>query len=41
MEIKRIIPEALYYLSCEESRIKNVRKAAEQKLKDLLSWNRI
>ena len=41
MEIKRISPEAPHYLSCEDSRINNVRKAAEQKLKDLLSGNRI
>jgi len=41
MEIKRIIPKALHYLSCEESSIKNGRKAAEQKLKYLLSGNRI
>jgi len=41
MEIKRISPEAPHYLSCEDSSINNVRKAARQKLKDLLSWNRI
>jgi len=41
MEIKRISPEAPYYLSCEDSSNKHVRKAAEQKLKELLSGNRI
>ena len=41
MEINRISPGAPHYLSCEYSRINNVRKAAEQKLKDLLSGNRI
>ena len=41
MEIKRISPEATHYLSCEDSSISNVHKAAEQKLKDLLSGNRI
>ena len=41
MEIKRISPEAPHYLSCEDSSITNVRKAAEQKLKDLLSGNRV
>ena len=40
MEIKRISPETPH-LSCEDSSINNVRKAAEQKLKDLLSGNRI
>ena len=41
MEIKKISPEAPHHLSCEDSSINNVRKAAEQKLKDLLSGNRI
>ena len=41
MEIKRISPEATHYLSCEDSSISNVNKAAEQKLKGLLSGNRI
>ena len=41
MEIKRISPEATHCLSCEDSSISNVHKAAEQKLKDLLSGNRI
>ena len=41
MEIKRISPEAPLYLSCEDSSVTNVRKAAEQKLKDLLSGDRI
>ena len=41
MEIKRISPEAPHYLSCEDSSVTNVRKAAEQKLNDLLSGNRI
>ena len=41
MEIQRISPEAPHYLSCEDSSINNVRKAAEQKLKDLLIGNRI
>ena len=41
MEIKGISPEAPHYLSCEYSSINNVRKAAEQKLKDLLSGERI
>ena len=41
MEIKRISPEATHYLSCENSSISNFHKAAEQKLKDLLSGNRI
>ena len=41
LEIKRMSLEATYYLSCEDSSISNVHKAAEQKLKDLLSGNRI
>ena len=41
MEIKRISSEATHYLNCEDSSITNVRKAAEQKLKDLLIGNRI
>ena len=40
-EIRRKSPESLHYLSCEDSSISNVHKAAEQKLKDLLSGNRI
>ena len=40
-EIKKISPEATHYLSCEDSSISNVHKAAEQKLEDLLSRNRI
>ena len=40
-EIKRRSPEATYYVSCEASSISDVHKAAEQKLKDLLSGNRI
>ena len=41
LEIKRMSLEATYYLSWEDSSISNVHKAAEQKLKDLLSGNRI
>ena len=41
VEIKRISPEATHYLSCENSSNSNVNKAAEQKLKDFLSGNRI
>ena len=41
MEIKRISPEATHYLSCEDSSISNFNKAAEQKLKDFLSGNRV
>ena len=40
-EIRRRSPKALHHLSCEDSSISNVHKAAEQKLKDLLSGNRI
>ena len=40
-EIKKISPEAPHHLSYEDSNINNVRKAAEQKLKDLLIGNRI
>ena len=40
-EIRKRSPEALHHLSCEDSSISNVHKAAEQKLKDLLCGNRI
>ena len=41
MEIKGITPKAPHHLRCEDRSINNVCKAAEQKLKELLSGNRI